>query len=489
MKLINLSNSISPLSLPASGRPLHGRQHVIKRWPSKKIASLPVLEGTLKLFSAVALSISCYLAWVAFSSGNIAGCGSGNVFDCSPILHSRWSTIFGVPVSLPAAVLYATALAFISVPGSFRGASKWRWAFISFLSFLAGLAGLWFVGLQAFWLQHFCPYCLAVHMCGLVMMGMIAWKAPTGKIATRRLAVGAFLCVAAFIVSQMAIDAPASYEMIEHDSINIEAGPDWEKPPSPITPMEENIFESPALDSNPPDQAVLPLQLQMEIAAFIHPTVWLSCQTIGSTASKTPQQAAPAKDGRRTTKILNSVWLDVAQWPVLGNPDAKFVIVEMLDYTCQHCQVTNGAIRGAKEKYGDQLAVIVLPVPMNLTCNPFIKATAAHHKESCELAKLAIAVWRLEPKQFSACHHWLFESKRTYAGALQHAQQIVDEKKLKGELESNLPTQYIDKIVKLYHRAGAGAIPKLLFPNSTAVGEMRSTSALISMIDRELDPK
>jgi uncharacterized membrane protein len=52
--------------------------------------------------SGTALATSCYLAWSSITSSPVAGCGSGSVFDCSHVLHSRWSKIFSIPVSVPA---------------------------------------------------------------------------------------------------------------------------------------------------------------------------------------------------------------------------------------------------------------------------------------------------------------------------------------------------------------------------------------------------
>jgi len=319
------------------------------------------------------------------------------------------------------------------------------------------------------------------------MAGMLVWKSPAGKRTTRWLAVGASLGVAILIVSQITIAAPETFELIEHETGNTE-----EASTTTIAPTVDNIFESPLPGNQSGDQALLSSYLQVQMVSLLNPLIWLNCQTSGSTtdrplAIEQKENAENIPKTRRIAKILTSISLDTSQWPLLGKPDAKYVIVEMLDYTCQHCQITDLAIRGAIDKYGDELAVIVLPVPMNASCNQFVKTTANQHLESCELAKLAIAVWRLEPKQFDDFHHWLFKTKPNYAAALKHANQITGENVLTRELKSKLPSEYVGKIVELYKLAGAGAIPKILFPNSTAVGEMSSAGPLISMIGREFN--
>ncbi len=49
--------------------------------------------------------------------------------------------------------------------------------------------------------------------------------------------------------------------------------------------------------------------------------------------------------------------------------DAPYIFVELFDYTCPHCRATQRAIKGAREALKDDLAVIVLPVPLSRQCN------------------------------------------------------------------------------------------------------------------------
>lgn len=465
---------------------LRGQEKLREKSPTKEAMRFVSFTSAIQLISMLGMSVSCYLAWVTFSSGKIAGCGSGEVFDCSSILKSHWSTVFGIPVSVPAVLLYATTFIILFVPKMYERVSKWKWWIVTFLAFSAGLAAAWFIGLQLFLLRHLCPYCLGVHACGLVMAGMVAFRTPAGKEPTRRLAVAAILGVAILIVSQITLAAPETFELIEHQPGNVGL-----ESPSKVDPAKDDIFESPLIERRSPNQTSLSNNLQIELIGLLSPMSWLNFQTSVSTeegpaATNLKRNAEKISHNRRTVKILKSVTLDVAHWPILGKPDAKYFIVEMFDYTCQHCQITDVAILGAMEKFGDDLAVIVLPAPMNASCNQFVKVTGDQHTESCELAKLAIAVWRLEPNRFGEFHHWLFQSKPTYATALKFANQLVGENLLKSELQSKFPSEYVGKIVELYRRSGAGAIPKIFFPSTTAVGEMSSTQTLISLIDREL---
>ena len=102
--------------------------------------------------------------------GNVFGCSGGELIDCGHVLTSHWSKIMGIPVSVPAAGLYASLIALLafahrSGPESLR---QLVWGGMTLGSVMAGLAVLWFIGLQVFVLKHYCPYCLVVHTCGIV---------------------------------------------------------------------------------------------------------------------------------------------------------------------------------------------------------------------------------------------------------------------------------------------------------------------------------
>jgi protein-disulfide isomerase len=206
-----------------------------------------------------------------------------------------------------------------------------------------------------------------------------------------------------------------------------------------------------------------------------------------ASSAKKSEAKPPARKARIITVAGGQVSLDIRHWPLLGKPDAKHVFVEMFDYTCPYCRATHGAIRGAMEHFGDDLAIIALPVPLDATCNRAVGATAAEHAEACEIAKIAVAVWRVSRKQFPPFHSWLFESayRRTAADARQHAAELVGEKALQDELKLPHAANYIASHVELYQRVGSGSLPKLLFINSSVSGSVESAATLIDMISRD----
>jgi len=211
--------------------------------------------------------------------------------------------------------------------------------------------------------------------------------------------------------------------------------------------------------------------------------------TAADQSSATPRQNGKAKPTKRRLITVGGgqVCLDIRQWPLVGKPDAKYVFVEMFDYTCPYCRATHQAVRGAIEHFGDDLAIIVLPVPLDAACNRTVAYTAAEHAEACEIARIAVAVWRVNRKQFPSFHSWLFDPayRPTAAEALQHAADLVGDKAIRDEMNRPHARNYVTKHVELYERVGSGSLPKILFSTSTVSGSIDSTATLIDMIARE----
>src|SRR5580698_1250999 len=114
----------------------------------------------------IAASGSVYLAWESFHNGAVAGCGAGS--GCNAVLQSRWAYWMGLPVSVPAVLVYFALLGSTvllqknSSPDDQRGS----WAAIIVLSIVLIGSAFWFIGLQVFVIKSFCKYCLTAHLCG-----------------------------------------------------------------------------------------------------------------------------------------------------------------------------------------------------------------------------------------------------------------------------------------------------------------------------------
>lgn len=476
-----------------------------------------LLRSTLGGLSAIAAGLSGYLAWAAFTSSGVAGCGSGAVFDCSHVLTSRWSKVASIPVSVPALLTHFGILALVVARPAAARLEKWRWSLVSYAVMTAAAAAVWFIGLQIFWLQHLCVYCIGAHACALVAFVVLCWNRPLPRKAMAWAGSAAGISLALLVTAQSLIAPPPKFEVIEHGAAPSQpaggASAVESESKDQSGGVDSGLFEAPTAVSDSPQASAEPA-FSRHFAATSPEIVlphWSSVITaIASPASLltsqvgAAQQASggqpPAANGEagsaqaddanssepRLISVLDGIKLNPQHWPIVGDPDAELIFVEILDYTCPHCQATHTAVKGAKQRYGDRLAVLILPVPLNRKCNPTVQNTNAQHAEACELAKLAIAVWRVDRSQFESFHNYLFEAQPNYAQAKARAGQMVDSEKLQAELSSSVPSDYISKHVALYQRAGAGSIPKLMFPGATLVGEVGSANSLVQTIQQRL---
>ncbi len=112
----------------------------------------------VRVLSLIGSGISFYLLTMSLSGAvdSIAGCG--NASGCSEVLGSRWSQIFGIPVSSLSLLTYCLTLV-----ASF-GRSKF--ALVTSAIILV-CAAIWFTGLQLFVIEGFCPWCMAIHLVGM----------------------------------------------------------------------------------------------------------------------------------------------------------------------------------------------------------------------------------------------------------------------------------------------------------------------------------
>lgn len=199
----------------------------------------------------------------------------------------------------------------------------------------------------------------------------------------------------------------------------------------------------------------------------------------------TAKAKAKAKTARRIVSTMGGrLKLAAQDWPLDGQPEATHVFIEMFDYTCPHCRSTSKAVFEAKEKLGNDVAVLLLPVPLCSACNPNVAKDHPMHLEACELAELSVAVWRCDKELFSDFHRWMFEGETapTIATARTKALEMVGKEKLETELAKSVSKAYVQKNVQIYKRVGAGQVPKLLFPSTMVQGEFTAADALVDLI-------
>jgi uncharacterized membrane protein/glutaredoxin len=100
------------------------------------------------------MMLTGYLAWTAFSGGEVRGCSAGG--GCDIVLTSRWATLLGLPTSFWGLLGYAAlaAIAFVR-----RVETHWSYAWT--VAFFGVCYSVYLTAVSLTILESACPYCLA----------------------------------------------------------------------------------------------------------------------------------------------------------------------------------------------------------------------------------------------------------------------------------------------------------------------------------------
>jgi uncharacterized membrane protein len=192
---------------------------------------------------------------------------------------------------------------------------------------------------------------------------------------------------------------------------------------------------------------------------------------------------------RRISVLQGKLQLTAHEEPVLGSADASKLLCLMFDYCCPHCRRTHAYLRTALDEFSGELAIVSLPMPRDADCNPTIEQTDERFENSCELARLALAVWLTDPTAFAEFDQWLFESSkpRSVDDARARAEQLVPAEQLQSSLEDRSIDERIARNIQAYEASDAQYIPILMSPGFDAVvGRPESEEALLAMLRNEL---
>ena len=205
--------------------------------------------------------------------------------------------------------------------------------------------------------------------------------------------------------------------------------------------------------------------------------------------------AGPPKE--RILEFLNgSVKLDIYQHAHIGSPEAPHVMVEMLSYDCSHCRQMHRTIKKGLTRYGDQLAVIVIPIPMEMKCNPLVTAKEVSHPGACTIARMALGVSAIRPDQFHTFHDWLMTDKEAppqQSLVVSKAYHTVEPSRLSElseskQLDKRL-AEYINLYSKLSRQIGAGngfGLPVQILGNQVLTGSVEKERDVFDAWEKHL---
>lgn len=445
---------------------------------------------------AIALALSSYLAFSSLQGGTVAGCGPDS--SCDAILKSRWAYWFGLPVSAYSALFYIGLLVLLWIPGPWTSKPALRSTSLMAGVFLIPGAAFWFIGIQWLEFKGFCPYCMATHGFG-VAGAFFLWRylrgseirsqAPAWTPALGGLIGMTFLL--ALASGQMLGPAPATSTVV--------LGLDITDPQETQNTTSNPVTKAGDLQSSDTEAGADKTIATSEKTSS--PSVAEESSTASSTQEEnlTPEppaaaefQSPPFSANRLIIRLHRGlIQLPVGELPQMGNPDAKYWIISLFDYTCKHCRHMHHDLELALEKYGDQLGILSLPTPLDANCNPMMQSTPKAHQNACDYARLGLAVWRANPKKFPEFDEYLFqpETPPALTEATTYAAELIGAENLKSVLKDPWIGQQIQEDISLlkynYETTGKGQMPQLLIGNALIAGTVKSVDSINELIESQ----
>ena len=375
----------------------------------------------VRMLLAAALLISLYLGYVSFGGGVVAGCGPDS--GCDKVLHSRWSKWFGIPVSVPAVLLYGLMLAATLRFGPKAAAEQQRqaWSILLPGSWAVIAAVAWFVVLQVAIIKAICPFCMGSHACGLFAALLLVSKAPIRE----------------------APEKP------------------WQR--------EKEVY-------------VIPKHARsLVLLALAGVAVLVLGQIVYRPATFNVTAVGDAKIQQTPTNHYFQIYdgrftFNMNEAPLIGKPMAPHALVSLFDYTCHYCRVMHGTLKELQKSFSNELAIVSLPMPLDSECNRHVRITPRLHTNACEYAKLGLAVWRANPKAHAEFDDWLFapEHPPELEAARQRAAQLVGAQKLEAALTNQWVHDYLQLGMNVYAtnyiHVRQGAMPQLIIGTNLLTG-------------------
>jgi len=409
--------------------------------PSRR--SWPWWRWVITGLSALAFALSAYLGWHYLLGGSVIGCGGGS--PCDKVLSSRWAAIGVLPVSgLAAGTYLALLVASLSIgPATAAPVRQLAWRAMLVLAGAAAGSAIWFIILQMWVIGAFCPYCTATHITGLLLAALIMWQAP---------------------------------RQVEKSQIRKFCR-------TPVTSGTPSNFK----------EAGFCVLRWFRISYFgvrIWPVVGLALAGLLAVCQVGITPPAVAYGGESQPHVAT---IDPHTVPLVGSPDAPYVVKLLLDYTCPHCQQLHFMLDEAIRRYGGKLAFALCPTPLNSQCNPHVLRDVDEFKDACDLAKVGLAVWLAKREAFPAFDRWMFSldsgdrwQPRSVDAARAKAVELVGRANFDSAWTNSWIDRHLQTSVRLFADTGSNAIPKLVFGSRWVIPAPQDADGLVSILHKSL---
>jgi uncharacterized membrane protein len=402
--------------------------------------SWPWWRWILTGLNTLALVLSILLSWHFLADRSFVGCGGGS--PCDQVLNSQWSVIAGIfPISGLAVGVYLALLVagFFIGPATEAPIRRLAWGVMLILSGSVAGSAIWFTILQKWVIGDFCPYCMTTHITGLLLAALVFWRAITESSNHS---------------NHILLTSPTKVQNIS------------------LATKQRIIRPMSAMGL-----ALGGLFLAGIMAAF----------QVGFTPT------AVYRDGESQ---VNLPTIDYHAVPMAGSTDAPYVVTLLFDYQCSHCQKIHFMLDEAISRYAGKLAFALCPAPLNAGCNPYIPPDEDAFKNSCELAKIGLAVWAARPGVFSSFENWMFTFEsgdswrpRSLETTRAKAVELVGQAKFDAARSDPWIEQYMQTCIQIYGQTlqvGKVGIPKLIFGSHWVVPEPYNADDLVMILQKSL---
>ena len=402
----------------------------------------PWWRWVMVILNVIALVLSGVLSWHYLMGGSMVGCDGSS--PCGEVLSSKWSTILGVlPVSGLAVGTYMALLAsaFFIDASTDLGVRQLAWQMMLVIAGAVAGSAIWFTIVQKWMIGSFCPYCMSAHITGLLLSILIIWRATKETNNST-------------ISTSDKNNNVKKYNELSSASIKI------------VRPLRALFL------------VVIGITLTGALTAF--------------QLSYTPSSVYT--DGNSQE---NMVVVDYHSAPMVGSPEAPYVIALLFDYQCPHCQKIHFQIDEVIQRYAGKVAFVLCPAPLNTKCNPYVPADRDAFKNSCELAKIGLAIWFAKKDAFPVFENWMFSfdsgdkwQPRSLETVNIKAIELLGQAKFETAISDPRVDKYLQTCVQIYGKTvqnGKGGVPKLVFGSRWVIPETSSADDLMSILQKSLN--
>jgi hypothetical protein len=146
-------------------------------------------------------------------------------------------------------------------------------------------------------------------------------------------------------------------------------------------------------------------------------------------------------------------------------------------------------LNAAVRRYEGRLAFALFPTPLSTPCNPYLLREVDEFKDSCELAKVGLAVWLAQREAFPAFELWMFSLEsgdrwrpRRLDDARAKAIELVGQARFNAAWADSWIDRHLKTSVKLFGDTGGNAIPKLVFGSRWVIPQPYDADGLVSIL-------